>query len=287
MCPRESRFALALLAGCVLLIVHWDLVESIRPIDVRYHHHLPCRASSWDPASVDGKIDVQVLSLKSRLVYHHQSPMIIGDDDARSPVQVSNGPRTSVNRQDHQYYPGGSSVGGGGAVAAMSRVTASNEGVVREVVTNVPSTIGDRSSTTDGNNDNNDGQSRGFMKSGDDLDTTTDRKRRHARRLPRTRMIVGNNNRRVDTMKPMAYVHIQPSSYHPFTAKYGGGGVVAPSHSRKCVRCMIVYKPCPAADDAHPRRIVLPAPRYREPAANWRGLKYGECVCLLRGLCLS
>lgn len=60
---------------------------------------------------------------------------------------------------------------------------------------------------------------------------------------------------------PMAYVHIQPS--YPAT----------PPTSRKCVRCMVVYKPCPPRP---PPRIVLPSYKYHEPANNWRGLKYGE-----------
>lgn len=62
---------------------------------------------------------------------------------------------------------------------------------------------------------------------------------------------------------PMAYVHIQPA----FPA--------APPMNRKCVRCMVVYKPCPSSSRPPPR-IVLPSYRYHEPAVKWRGLKYGE-----------
>lgn len=62
---------------------------------------------------------------------------------------------------------------------------------------------------------------------------------------------------------PMAYVHIQPA--YP----------AAPPTSRKCVRCMVVYKPCPPKPRPPPR-IVLPSYRYHEPANKWRGLKYGE-----------
>lgn len=62
---------------------------------------------------------------------------------------------------------------------------------------------------------------------------------------------------------PMAYVHIQPA--YP----------AAPPTSRKCVQCMVVYKPCPPKPRPPPR-IVLPSYRYHEPASNWRGLKYGE-----------
>ncbi|XP_014473559.1 PREDICTED: laminin subunit alpha-1 isoform X3 [Dinoponera quadriceps] len=64
---------------------------------------------------------------------------------------------------------------------------------------------------------------------------------------------------------PMAYVHIQPA--YP----------AAPPTSRKCVRCMVVYKPCPS-QPRPPPRIVLPSYKYHEPANNWRGLKYG-CGC--------
>lgn len=60
---------------------------------------------------------------------------------------------------------------------------------------------------------------------------------------------------------PMAYVHIQPA--HPVT----------PPTNRKCVRCMVVYKPCPSPPRPPPR-IVLP--KYSDPATKWRGLKYGE-----------
>ncbi|XP_076633971.1 uncharacterized protein LOC143348056 [Colletes latitarsis] len=63
---------------------------------------------------------------------------------------------------------------------------------------------------------------------------------------------------------PMAYVHIQ--SAYPVPA--------APPANRKCVRCMVVYKPCPSAPRPPPR-IVLPTYKYQEPASKWRGLKYG------------
>lgn len=64
---------------------------------------------------------------------------------------------------------------------------------------------------------------------------------------------------------PMAYVHIQPA--YPATP---------PTTNRKCLQCMVVYKrPCPS-QSRPPPRIVLPSYRYHEPAAKWRGLKYGE-----------
>ncbi|KAG7199621.1 hypothetical protein KM043_014224 [Ampulex compressa] len=66
---------------------------------------------------------------------------------------------------------------------------------------------------------------------------------------------------------PMAYVHIQPA--YPVPA--------APPANRKCVRCMVVYKPCPT-QARPPPRIVMPTYRYQEPASKWRGLKYGECT---------
>jgi len=62
---------------------------------------------------------------------------------------------------------------------------------------------------------------------------------------------------------PMAYVHIQPA--YP----------AAPSTNRKCVRCMVLYKPCPS-QPRPPSRVVLPSYKYHEPATKWRGLKYGE-----------
>ena len=65
------------------------------------------------------------------------------------------------------------------------------------------------------------------------------------------------------SVTPMAYVHIQPA--YPVT----------PPTKRKCVRCMVVYKPCPS-QPRPPPRIVLPSYRYHEPANKWRGLKYGE-----------
>ncbi|XP_023288824.1 laminin subunit alpha-2 [Orussus abietinus] len=64
----------------------------------------------------------------------------------------------------------------------------------------------------------------------------------------------------------MAYVHIQP----PFS--------VSPLPDRKCVRCMLVYKPCPRPQP----RIVGQTYKYREPASKWRGLKYG-CRCNVVG----
>ncbi|XP_039307072.1 laminin subunit alpha-1 isoform X3 [Solenopsis invicta] len=67
------------------------------------------------------------------------------------------------------------------------------------------------------------------------------------------------------SVTPMAYVHIQPA--YP----------AAPPTSRKCTRCMVVYKPCPS-QLRPPPRIVLPSYRYHEPATKWRGLKYG-CGC--------
>lgn len=63
---------------------------------------------------------------------------------------------------------------------------------------------------------------------------------------------------------PMAYVHIQPA-YPPAMAP--------PTADRKCVRCMVVYKPCPSRPAAG---VALPTYRYHEPATKWRGLKYGE-----------
>lgn len=79
-----------------------------------------------------------------------------------------------------------------------------------------------------------------------------DRRKRHA------------NYYSAQSATPMAYVHIQPA--HP---------AAPPPTSRKCVRCMVVYKPC-ASQPRPPPRIVLPSYRYHEPASNWRGLKYGE-----------
>ncbi|KAL0132326.1 hypothetical protein PUN28_000249 [Cardiocondyla obscurior] len=73
------------------------------------------------------------------------------------------------------------------------------------------------------------------------------------------------NHYSAQSVTPMAYVHIQPA--YPAT----------PPTSRKCVRCMVVYKPCPS-QTRPPPRIVLPSYRYREPATKWRGLKYG-CGC--------
>ncbi|XP_035736512.1 uncharacterized protein LOC118447982 [Vespa mandarinia] len=64
---------------------------------------------------------------------------------------------------------------------------------------------------------------------------------------------------------PMAYVHIQPS--YPVAPS-------PPPPSRKCIRCMVVYKPCPSPP-RQPPRIVLPTYKYQEPASKWHGLKYG------------
>lgn len=84
------------------------------------------------------------------------------------------------------------------------------------------------------------------------LRRTEDRRVRHA------------NHYSAQSATPMAYVHIQPA----FPA-------APPPTSRKCVRCMVVYKPCPSKPRSPPR-IVLPNYKYRKPASNWRGLKYGE-----------
>lgn len=65
---------------------------------------------------------------------------------------------------------------------------------------------------------------------------------------------------------PMAYVHIQPS--YPVAPS-------PPPPNRKCIRCMVVYKPCPSPP-RQPPRIVLPTYKYQEPASKWHGLKYGE-----------
>lgn len=62
---------------------------------------------------------------------------------------------------------------------------------------------------------------------------------------------------------PMAYVHIQP--VYPVAQ--------APSPSRKCVQCMVVYKPCPST----PRQPQpFPTYKYQELASKWFGLKYGK-----------
>lgn len=80
----------------------------------------------------------------------------------------------------------------------------------------------------------------------------SDRRKRHA------------NHYSAQSVTPMAYVHIQPA--YP----------AAPPTSRKCVRCMVVYKPCPSQPSRPPPRIVLPKYKYHKPASTWRGLKYGE-----------
>ncbi|XP_029679159.1 laminin subunit alpha-1-like [Formica exsecta] len=82
----------------------------------------------------------------------------------------------------------------------------------------------------------------------------SDRRKRHA------------NHYSAQSVTPMAYVHIQPA--YP----------AEPPTSRKCVRCMVVYKPCPSQPSRPPPRIVLPKYKYHKPASTWRGLKYG-CGC--------
>nr|XP_012147088.1 PREDICTED: laminin subunit alpha-2 isoform X4 [Megachile rotundata]XP_012147089.1 PREDICTED: laminin subunit alpha-2 isoform X4 [Megachile rotundata] len=69
------------------------------------------------------------------------------------------------------------------------------------------------------------------------------------------------------SVTPMAYVHIQPA--YPVATP--------PPANRKCVRCMVVYKPCPSMPRQHPR-VILPTYKYQEPASKWHGLKYG-CRC--------
>lgn len=61
---------------------------------------------------------------------------------------------------------------------------------------------------------------------------------------------------------PMAYVHIQP--VYPVAQ--------ASPPSRKCVQCMVVYKPCPST----PRQPPFPTYKYQELASKWFGLKYGK-----------
>ena len=61
---------------------------------------------------------------------------------------------------------------------------------------------------------------------------------------------------------PMAYVHIQP--VYPVAQ--------APPPNRKCVQCMVVYKPCPST----PRQPPFPTYKYQELASKWFGLKYGK-----------
>ncbi|XP_053979211.1 laminin subunit alpha-1-like isoform X1 [Hylaeus volcanicus] len=67
---------------------------------------------------------------------------------------------------------------------------------------------------------------------------------------------------------PMAYVHIQPA--YPVPA--------VPPANRKCVRCMVVYKPCPSSSRQPSRHFFPTYPKYQEPASKWHGLKYG-CRC--------
>ncbi|EZA58356.1 hypothetical protein X777_01313 [Ooceraea biroi] len=89
------------------------------------------------------------------------------------------------------------------------------------------------------------------------------------RKASRRETAIGDRRKRyadyysAQSVTPMAYVHIQPS--YP----------VAPPMNRKCVRCMVVYKPCPS-QPRPPPRIMLPSYRYNDPATKWRGLKYGE-----------
>ncbi|CAK9806681.1 Laminin subunit alpha-1 [Anthophora quadrimaculata] len=73
------------------------------------------------------------------------------------------------------------------------------------------------------------------------------------------------------SVTPMAYVHIQPSYPVP----------VASAPNRKCVRCMVVYKPCPSAHKPM-HNNVLPPHKYQELVSTWQGLKYG-CRCNLIG----
>ncbi|XP_076302579.1 uncharacterized protein LOC143220891 [Lasioglossum baleicum] len=65
------------------------------------------------------------------------------------------------------------------------------------------------------------------------------------------------------SVTPMAYVHIQPA--YPVPA--------APAPNRKCVQCMVVYKPC-ASPPRPPIRPALPTHKYQELASKWHGLKY-------------
>ena len=67
------------------------------------------------------------------------------------------------------------------------------------------------------------------------------------------------------SVTPMAYVHIQPA--YPVPA--------VPPPNRKCVKCMVVYKPC-ASSPRQSQFNVLPTYKYQELASKWRGLKYGE-----------
>lgn len=86
------------------------------------------------------------------------------------------------------------------------------------------------------------------------------------KRFKRYSKYVGYTSSRTTVKHPTkAYVHIQPAISTPT--------------KRKCVRCMVVFKPCPP-----PPKIVLPVNRYQEPAKNWRGLMYGECDLFRVGL---
>ncbi|RLU21246.1 hypothetical protein DMN91_005619 [Ooceraea biroi] len=93
------------------------------------------------------------------------------------------------------------------------------------------------------------------------------------RKASRRETAIGDRRKRyadyysAQSVTPMAYVHIQPS--YP----------VAPPMNRKCVRCMVVYKPCPS-QPRPPPRIMLPSYRYNDPATKWRGLKYGDLAWL-------
>lgn len=65
---------------------------------------------------------------------------------------------------------------------------------------------------------------------------------------------------------PMAYVHIQPA--YPVAPP--------PPANRKCVRCMVVYKPCPPHQRTPP--VITVQNRYQDVAMKWHGLKYGESI---------
>lgn len=77
-----------------------------------------------------------------------------------------------------------------------------------------------------------------------------------------------NNHHSVRSPTPMAYVHIQPA--------YPPAMMPPPGVGRKCVRCMVVYKPCTSQSRTPSGGSAPPTYRYRESATKWRGLKYGE-----------
>ncbi|XP_026670663.1 uncharacterized protein LOC113464542 [Ceratina calcarata] len=63
---------------------------------------------------------------------------------------------------------------------------------------------------------------------------------------------------------PVAYVHIQPAYPMP---------PPVPPPNRNCVKCMVVYKPCPSP----PKPLfILPTYKYQDLASKWQGLKHGE-----------